>query len=50
MQVELIADYEGVEIYGIVEYGFSGNTIHYEGSKVEVLCFYLGMVGPQAYA
>ena len=50
MQIELIAEYEGLEVYGLVQHEFSGDIVHYEGSKVEVLCFYLGMVGPLANA
>ncbi len=50
MQVELIVDHEGLQIYGIVEYGMTEDRVVYEGSKVEVLSFYVGIVGPQADA
>lgn len=50
MQVELIVDHEGLEVYGIVEHGALEDKVHYEGTKVEVLSFYLGVVGPVAKA
>ncbi len=50
MQVELIVNHEGLEVYGLVEYGMLEDKVLYEGSKTEVLSFYLGMVGPQADA
>ncbi len=50
MNIELIVDHEGLEIYGLVEHGSLEDRVLYEGSKTEVLSFYLGMVGPQAEA
>lgn len=50
MTVELVEEDCGAEVYGIVERGFVGDVVHYEGSKVEVLCFYLGMVGQSGEA
>ena len=50
MTIELLEADLGAEIYGLIERGFIENVVHYEGSKVEVLSFYLGMVGPIANA
>jgi len=50
MDIELVETDVDVEIYGLVERGFTEDVIHYEGSKTEVLEFYLGMVGPMGDA
>lgn len=50
MTVELVEADVDAEVYGLVEKGFTEDVVHYEGSKTEVLSFYLGMVGPGAEA
>jgi hypothetical protein len=50
MDIELIETDIDVETYGLVERGFTKDVIHYEGSKTEVLSFYLGMTGPMGEA
>ena len=53
MEVELIFEDVGEEIYGLVDHDdFSSEEpkVIFEGSKQDVLSFYIGMVGPLANA
>jgi hypothetical protein len=47
MQIRLVYSNVGHEIYGLVD---TLNVSHYEGSKIEVLSLYIGLVGKMAYA
>ena len=50
MTIELINSDCGFDIYGIVSRSELGEVVFFEGSKSEVLSFFVGMVGAIADA